>query len=455
VPNLVVIPPSSLDSIELFLDSLSKVCGRSGVAKLQIIDSLGAPHIVKDAGNPAVSTMKTQASVERLQGLLVKFPWLKVTQIQLDLAGQNGQGELPAFIRYEHQVSSLTGSVTLEAKANSKALEKVHTFVDAFLEGGWEVAGEAPHRASGIQEIDARAQEEQTKTLTALQDVTSSLASHLAASVQKHESMWVEGAKKVNELQEKARVEAEEVRQKAATEAEAENAARLEELEAREVKATVREAQIDAQEFKDARRKRFEQLIEKLEAELRPPAKGPGQAGTAGGLKWGGITQETKGLRWPVQGLCFTLLVAFGVLAGLSVHRLFEAADSTNAVNVYLLLSPFAASALCFGVTGLFWVRFNSQWANAHAQREFHNTKLYIDSVRSGWLVELLLEWHEEKERGPFPLDLLEKLGQGLFERNPDRAPIPPRSQGHAAMQEVLALLKRDKASTPVAPNAP
>lgn len=51
----------------------------------------------------------------------------------------------------------------------------------------------------------------------------------------------------------------------------------------------------------------------------------------------------------------------------------------------------------------------------AHADEEFRLKRLELDIDRASWLVEMLLEWSEEKD-GAVRREIVEALARGLFQ---------------------------------------
>ena len=62
----------------------------------------------------------------------------------------------------------------------------------------------------------------------------------------------------------------------------------------------------------------------------------------------------------------------------------------------------------------VFYIKWIDRWAQIHANEEFRLKRLDLDIDRSSWIVEVALEWQEEKG-GAIPQELLDKLTHNLF----------------------------------------
>jgi len=141
------------------------------------------------------------------------------------------------------------------------------------------------------------------------------------------------------------------------------------------------------------------------------------------------LTTGTRRLRRPVQVFAIILLLGFGaatVLTGIESYQLvFDVfgSESQSRVHFPLLIATAVrqlAFAGAFGATAVFFFRWHNQWFQQHAKEEFRLKRLDLDIDRASWLVEMLMEWKDEKGAGP-PDQLIQRLAHNLFE-DPDVA---------------------------------
>jgi hypothetical protein len=141
-----------------------------------------------------------------------------------------------------------------------------------------------------------------------------------------------------------------------------------------------------------------------------------------------GLTKETRAMRNPLHALFATLILTTGILTGLSAQHAL--ADSSVAAIIRLSLS-----ALSFIGALAFYIRWNDAWASEHAKEEFRLQRMDLDIDRASWVVEMALEWKEERGDQISP-ELVERLTQNLFENNE----VGSRAVRHPA-QDLASLL--------------
>jgi hypothetical protein len=120
------------------------------------------------------------------------------------------------------------------------------------------------------------------------------------------------------------------------------------------------------------------------------------------------VSDDTVAKRKPVKYLCFTLMGVAAVVVGISLYHFYKNADNK------LLIQIASATSIIIS-TFIYYIRWQNQWFKRHADAEFQNKKFETDMLRSSWLVEMLLEWNEKKDK-PIPDKLLESLTNNLFE---------------------------------------
>jgi len=120
------------------------------------------------------------------------------------------------------------------------------------------------------------------------------------------------------------------------------------------------------------------------------------------------LTADTQRLRRPVAYL-FLLLMAVFLASG--VYLGFVAEKGGDLAHVLRSTGLLVA----FAVTTGFFIKWNNQWFRDHAQEEFRLKRQEIDVDRASWVVEMAMEWKEEKG-SDIPEYLVDRLSRNLFE---------------------------------------
>ncbi len=125
------------------------------------------------------------------------------------------------------------------------------------------------------------------------------------------------------------------------------------------------------------------------------------------------LTLSTRMKRYPIHllfiGLIFTLLI----LTVLSYSKLTTIQTIAGWQNIFNFIR-FPLLAISCVVTIIFYIRWNDHWAQMHADEEFRLKRLDLDIDRASWVVEMAMEWQEEKG-GALPQELLDRLTANLF----------------------------------------
>ena len=145
------------------------------------------------------------------------------------------------------------------------------------------------------------------------------------------------------------------------------------------------------------------------------------------------LTPDTRHKRLPIHGMFVLLLLVSG---GVVARSLFSPVAATEGVALLLEIGRLSLSVLGFGLTAVFYIRWNDRWFRQHADQEFRLQQLALDVDRAGYATEMLLEWQEEKG-GEMPAVLVDRLTTGLFT---DQTTVA-RAQ-HPAEDVTAALLK-------------
>jgi hypothetical protein len=80
---------------------------------------------------------------------------------------------------------------------------------------------------------------------------------------------------------------------------------------------------------------------------------------------------------------------------------------------------PYAYVRLLIGIIGfaaasVYYLRWTDRWFRQHADEEFRLRRLGLDFDRASWIVEMALEWKQEKQE-EIPRELIDRLTANLF----------------------------------------
>lgn len=171
------------------------------------------------------------------------------------------------------------------------------------------------------------------------------------------------------------------------------------------------------------------------------------------------VSTSTRTARKPVAVGMLGLIYLFLVLMGWTGYELFESRQSQQSITAIAaslsgVNSPSSATAsttkpltvelaasmlhdasterialwirfslLTIGLVGtmLYYIRWQSRWAEQFAATENSLKQFHLDVNRANWVVETCLEWRKESESA-IPTPLIDSLTRGLFTQN-DPAP--------------------------------
>lgn len=164
--------------------------------------------------------------------------------------------------------------------------------------------------------------------------------------------------------------------------------------------------ELDDREAKHARRQHYKDIKEKFRS-------------------WSNtfkVTDGTKQLRVIVFRTTISLMVLFGIAACIFLFQSFSATNT--ALLAFAIVKQVTFTAL-FVTTAYFFIRWNNQWFQRHANEEFRLKRMELDIDRASWFVEMAFEWKDEKGE-EIPLELIEPLTQGLFAGERDDHAVEP-----------------------------
>jgi hypothetical protein len=129
------------------------------------------------------------------------------------------------------------------------------------------------------------------------------------------------------------------------------------------------------------------------------------------------LTKGTVRKRFIIHMFSIILLMIFGYgfiyFSILSMDTIIDAIKSGNYQILITLYIKNILFALGFGSTSIFYIRWNNKWFEQHSSEEFKLKKLEIDIERASWIVEMALEWEDNKKE--IPVLLIDRLSQNLF----------------------------------------
>ncbi len=135
------------------------------------------------------------------------------------------------------------------------------------------------------------------------------------------------------------------------------------------------------------------------------------------------LTSTTVRKRWVIHGLFGALLLVTGFMF---VRGFIAQLQPPTGIDPWFLIARTAVSAVGFVAGLVFYIRWNNHWFQQHADEEFRLKRLGLDIDRASWVVEMALEWSEEKG-AEIPKELIDRLTRNLFpgEEKRERAQHP------------------------------
>jgi hypothetical protein len=143
------------------------------------------------------------------------------------------------------------------------------------------------------------------------------------------------------------------------------------------------------------------------------------------------VSAGTKGLRDPVWWTTLLLIVLFGGIAGAFLFWTFKVDDT---VSLIFAVVKQITSTILFVSAAYFFIRWNNQWFQKHANEEFRLKRLELDIYRASWFAEMAFEWKDEKGN-QIPQEIITTLTKGLFATEGGEGSVEPvESLVHAFM---------------------
>ena len=170
---------------------------------------------------------------------------------------------------------------------------------------------------------------------------------------------------------------------------------RITALEARERELDERRRELDDRSARHARREQSKALQQKISDRSEKFT----------------LTSDTQRKRWSIHAIFVVLLF---VSVGLIARSLFFPVTATEGAAMWFDLGRLPLGVFGFALTAVFYIRWNDQWFQRHADQEFRLQQLALDVDRAGYATEMLLEWQEDKG-GEMPAVMVDRLTTGLF----------------------------------------
>lgn len=175
---------------------------------------------------------------------------------------------------------------------------------------------------------------------------------------------------------------------------EAEYAKKESELEEDRQRLAAEKAELDTRDSRHARRGTRDALLKQINASNETFT----------------LTKDTRQKRWAVRASCY---LGATVFLGLLAASYAWVAPETD-MGIALALGLRTSAAVAFSALLVYYLRWESGWAQRHAEEEFYRKRLGLDINRANWVVEAAMEWAAEREE-PMPGVLVASIAHGLF----------------------------------------
>ncbi|MEE9391268.1 MAG: hypothetical protein V3W41_02055 [Planctomycetota bacterium] len=104
------------------------------------------------------------------------------------------------------------------------------------------------------------------------------------------------------------------------------------------------------------------------------------------------LTEGTSRKRWASRVACYVGALAFG--SSVVASYLAELPES---LTPGVIVAMRASATLGFAALLVFYLRWETHWAQRHADEEFYRKRLGLDVNRANWVIEAALEWATER----------------------------------------------------------
>jgi len=111
-----------------------------------------------------------------------------------------------------------------------------------------------------------------------------------------------------------------------------------------------------------------------------------------------------------------TVLV-FQIIVPFLIHPTLTSSIKNTDLLILGIKSLFLGAAIWY------YIRWQNAWFQKHADEEFNQKAFELDLDRASWLVEMAMEWQDEKGT-EIPEYLVDKLSKNLFTKDENETPI-------------------------------
>lgn len=170
---------------------------------------------------------------------------------------------------------------------------------------------------------------------------------------------------------------------------------RLQQFEAKEAELKRIRDDIDERENRQARRDIYKELKGKLDERNKTFE----------------LTEGTRNRRRFTFWFTIALLAMFATGFGFCFYK--NVLGDPTPIN-WVAVGSQIGFAIAFVGVATFFIRWNHQWFQRHADEEFKLKRLDLDIDRANWLVELAMEWNNIM-KSDIPHELIDKLARSLF----------------------------------------
>lgn len=134
-----------------------------------------------------------------------------------------------------------------------------------------------------------------------------------------------------------------------------------------------------------------------------------------------GLSKSTNKKRLIIH-IIFVFLIIF--LAFLSINYVLRSLSNIESDNIYFQVRLLLVIAGLVAAV-IFYIRWNDNWFRQHADEEFRLKQLLLDVDRASWVVEMVMEWKDEKGT-EIPKELVDRLTANLFSSESRKVPTHP-----------------------------
>ena len=131
------------------------------------------------------------------------------------------------------------------------------------------------------------------------------------------------------------------------------------------------------------------------------------------------LTSGTRRLRLPIHIILISLItvLVFQIIVPFLIHPTLTSSIKNTDLLILGIKSLFLGAAIWY------YIRWQNAWFQKHADEEFNQKAFELDLDRASWLVEMAMEWQDEKGT-EIPEYLVDKLSKNLFTKDENETPI-------------------------------